>query len=209
MTVNDYFDKIYYLNLAKDTDRNESILEEFAKYDITNFERIEGTIIDTIPDKSLWRNFNVDLLTDKYILGGLGCRATHLKAIKKAKEDGHKKILILEDDVKIMANPSTILKQNKVQLEKKGWDLLYFGGNIEPLYRSQVVGAYAYGVKDTLFDDIINMAEASGMEMDNFYAKIIQHMSYNHNISGRYNTILLQPFSTVMVYDFKSNIQND
>lgn len=209
MTVNEYFDKIYYLNLAKDTDRNESILQEFAKYNITNFERIEGTIIDTIPDRSLWRNFNADLLSDKYILGGLGCRATHLKAIKKAKEDGHKKILILEDDIKIMANPNTILKQNKVQLEKKGWDLLYFAGRIEPFYRSQVVGAYAYGVKSTLFDDIIYMAEASGMEIDNFYAKIIQHMSYNPNETGRYHTILLQPFGTVMVYDFPSNIQND
>lgn len=209
MTVNEYFDKIYYLNLAKDTDRNESILQELAKYDITNFERIEGVTLDSIPDKSLWRNFNVELLTDKYILGGLGCRATHLKAIKKAKEDGHKKILILEDDIKLMANPNTILRQNEALLKKKGWDLAYFAGKIEPFYRSQVVGAYAYAVKNTLFDDILNMAEASGMEIDNFYAKIIQHMSYNLNENGKYNVALLQPFGTIMVYDFKSNIQND
>ena len=36
--VNEYFDKIYYLNLAKDTDRNQSMLDQFAKFDITNFE---------------------------------------------------------------------------------------------------------------------------------------------------------------------------
>ena len=208
MTLNDYFDKIYYLNLAKDTDRNQSILEELAKYDITNFERVEGIVVDTIPDQSLWRNFNIDAINTKYILGSIGCRLTHIKAIKKAKEDGHKKVLILEDDIKFMANPNTILKQNRVQLEKKGWDLAYFGGSIEPLYRSQVVGAYAYAVKDTLFDNIIYMAEASGMEIDNFYAKVVQHMSYNYNVPGKYNVALLQPFNSVVVHDFKSNIRN-
>lgn len=206
MTLNECFDKIYYLNLAKDTDRNENIQKEFAKFDITNYERIEGEIITEIPDQSLWRNLNKDKISDKYILGSLGCRATHIKAIKKAKEDGHKKVLILEDDVKFLANPNNILQRNPILLSKN-WDMLYFGGLIEHHFRSQIVGAYAYGIAESLYDEVIYMAEASGMEIDNFYAKIVYHMSYNYNHSGRYDVKTLHPFGTIVVDSFKSNIQ--
>jgi D-glycero-alpha-D-manno-heptose-7-phosphate kinase len=59
----------------------------------------------------------------------------------------------------------------------------------------------------TIIDDIINMAIPSGMEMDNFYAKIIQHMSYNHNHNGKYNIFGLTPFNTIVQNkDFESNI---
>jgi hypothetical protein len=209
MTVNDYFDKIYYLNLAKDTDRNQHILDQFAKHGITNFERIEGVVYDEIPDGYLWRNFNINKLKKEYILGSLGCRVTHIKAVQKAKDDGHKKILIFEDDIKILLNLDNILVSNIPQMAK-GWDMMYFGGKIEPNFRNQVVGAYAYGLKSNLFDNIIYMGSESGMEIDNFYAKVLQHMSYNYNESGKYNTILMQPFGSVKVdFDFKSNIQND
>lgn len=209
MTVNDYFDKIYYLNLAKDKDRNQHILDQFAKYDITNFERIEGIVYDDVPEGHLWRNFNIDRLTKGYVLGALGCRATHIKAVQKAKEDGHKKILMFEDDIKILSNLNNILVNNIQQLAN-GWDIMYFGGKIEPNFRNQIVGAYAYGLKSNLFDNIIYMGAESGMEIDNFYAKVLQHMSYNYNESGKYNTILMQPFGSIKVnFDFKSNIQHD
>jgi len=208
MTINECFDKVYYLNLAKDTDRNQHILDQFAKFNIINFERIEGIVYDSIPDPYLWRNFNKDKLTEKYIIGSVGCRTTHIKAIKKAKEDGHKKVLIFEDDIKFLSNPNNLLQRNEIQLNKN-WDMLYFGGMIEHHFRGQIVGGYAYAVKETLFDEIIYMAEASGMEIDNFYAKIIHHMSYNYNVSGRYDIGILQPFRTIIVDDFKSNIQND
>ena len=87
--------------------------------------------------------------------------------------------------------------------------MLYFGGLVEPFFRNQIVGGYAYAVKNTLFDDIINMANASGMEIDNFYAKIIQHMSYNYNQSGKYNIRVILPFNLVGHKFFNSNIQGD
>jgi len=86
--------------------------------------------------------------------------------------------------------------------------MFYFGGLVEHQYRGQVVGGYAYAVRNTLFDNIINMAIPSGMEIDNFYAKIIQHMSYNYNGSGRYNVLLLKPYNSIIVNEmFKSNIR--
>jgi hypothetical protein len=81
---------------------------------------------------------------------------------------------------------------------------------LEPEYRGQVVGGYAYAVKNTLFDDVLNLAIPSGMEIDNFYAKIIQHMTYIKNKSGRYNALMLQPENSIIVdVKFKSNIRDD
>lgn len=179
------------------------MLSQFKKFNISNFERYEAVVYDEVPDKSLWRNFiKVD---DKYVKGQLGCRESMLNIIKLSKERGYKNILILEDDCYILNDPSEVLMMNENNIALA--DMLYFGGLVEPQYRTQIVCAHACGIKEMLFDDIINMAVPSGMEMDNFYAKIIQHMSYNHNPSGKYNVLGLDPFNTIVQNKiFKSNI---
>lgn len=199
--INTYFDKIFYINLARDQNRNEYMLKQFEELGITNFERVEGVIYDTIPEKKLWRNF---IKTDtRYILSSLGCRDSHLKAIKISKERNYKQVLILEDDIYFTTTPEELFR---IGSWNSNWNMLYFGGLVETQYRNQIVGAYAYGVKDLVFDDIINMGISSGMEIDNFYAKIIQHMSYNP--TGVYNIDIVRPFNTVQVnYNFKSNIR--
>lgn len=204
ISLDSYFDKIFYINLKEDTNRNENILNEFAKFRIFNTERIEGEKIEKIPDEKLFRNFNKK--DEKYILGSLGARTSHLKCVKLAKERDYKRILIVEDDVNFAEDPNILLRQRSEILND--WDLLYFAGLIEPFFRNQIVGAYAYAVKHTLFDEILNMAEASGMEIDNFYAKILQHMSYNHNQSGKYNIRIILPFNTIIVNNkFQSHIR--
>jgi hypothetical protein len=201
--IDNFFDKIFYINLSKDIERNNNMLSQFQEFGITNFERYEAIVYDEVPDKSLWRNF---IKTDeKYIKGQLGCRESMVNIIKLSKKMGYKKILILEDDVSMLNDPSEIMRMNKNNIFMA--DMFYFGGLVEPHYRNQIVCAHACGIKDVLFDDIINMANASGMEMDNFYAKIIQHMSYNHNPTGKYNVFGLTPFNTIVQNkDFESNI---
>ena len=201
--IDNFFDKIFYINLSKDVERNDNMLSQFEEFKISNFERYEAIVYDEVPDKYLWRNFiKTD---DKYIKGQLGCRESMLNIIKLSKERGYKKILILEDDAYILNDPSEVMRMNKSNILMA--DMFYFGGLVEPQYRSQIVCAHACGIKDVLFDDIINMAAASGMEMDNFYAKIIQHMSYNYNSSGKYNVLGLTPFNTIVQNKtFASNI---
>ena len=81
--------------------------------------------------------------------------------------------------------------------------------NLEPFFRNQIVCAHAYGVNNKIFDNIIYMGESSGMEIDNFYAKVLQHMSYNNNQSGKYNIRIIQPFNQVVQdKNFISNIQD-
>jgi hypothetical protein len=194
------------MNLSKDIYRNENILAQFRKYNITNFERIEGTIFTEIPDKKIWRNFNNK--DEKYILANIGHRDSTLKIINISKERNYDKILILEDDIKITVDPNILLNRNENIIND--WDFLYFGGLMENFYRNQIVCAHAYAIRSILFDDIINMLPTSGMETDNFYAKIMQHMSYNHNKSGMYNTRIVFPFNTIIQdrIEYNSNIND-
>lgn len=212
--IDNYFDKVFYLNLDKDIDRNENILSQFKKYDINNFERISGVVFDEIPDKYLWRNFIderdaafhvLGLDKTKHILGQLGCRASHLSAIRVAKERGYKRIIIFEDDILILGNPNNIIKRNFELIN--GSDMSYFGGNLETYYHQHITLGHAYAILNTaLLDDILYMAEASGMEIDNFYAKVIHHMSYNYNTPAKYRISMLDPFNTIISdSSFKSN----
>ena len=204
MLLDQYFDKIFYINLAKDVDRNKHILRQFEKFNITNFERFDAISYSQIPDQHLWRNFNKK--DTKYILNSLGCRDSHLGIVKLAQSRGYKRILILEDDIVFNHNPHQLLELNEAILND--WDMLYFGGQVEHFFRNQIVGGYAYAINHTLYPDILNMGVASGMEIDNFYAKILHHMSYNNNQSGKYNIRMVQPFNTITVdFSFPSNIR--
>jgi GR25 family glycosyltransferase involved in LPS biosynthesis len=202
--INTYFDKIFYINLDKDVDKNTSILSLFKKQNITNFQRVSGHIYKKPTFEKDYRNFIKD--DTKYILGSLGCRDAHLEAIRLAKQNKYQRILILEDDIDILQDLNELITNNELILND--WDMLYFGGMVEPFFRNQIVGAYAYGVNSIVYDDILEMAVPSGMEIDNFYAKIIQKMSYNNNQIGKYRIRTIQPFNQIVVnYNFKSNIR--
>jgi GR25 family glycosyltransferase involved in LPS biosynthesis len=205
LTLDTYFDKIFYINLKRDTIRNQQIINELSKYNITNYERIDAIELTEIPTNDKFRNFNKT--NTKYILGQLSCRASHIKCVQIAKERNYSKVLILEDDIRFLQDPNTLLTINNNILSD--WDMLYFGGLVEPFFRNQIVCAHAYGISNKLFDNIIYMGESSGMEIDNYYAKVLQHMSYNNNQSGKYNIRIIQPFNQVVQdKNFISNIQD-
>jgi GR25 family glycosyltransferase involved in LPS biosynthesis len=137
--IDNFFDKIFYINLSKDVERNDSMLSQFEEFKISNFERYEAIVYDEVPDKYLWRNF---IKTDeKYVKGQLGCRESMLNIIKLSKEREYKNILILEDDCYILNDPSEIMRMNKNNIIMA--DMFYFGGLVEPQYRSQIVCAHA------------------------------------------------------------------
>jgi len=204
LSINTYFDKVFYINLKKDVVRNEHMIAQFEKFGITNYERIEAIALTDLPDIEQYRNFNKK--DHKYVVGGVACRASHKLCMQIAKQRHYKKWLVLEDDSTILQSPDLLLFNNRQILDD--WDMLYFGGLIEPHYRNQIVCTHAYAVRNTIVDDIINMCDASGMEIDNFYAKILHHMSYNYNQSGKYNIRIITPFNQVIQStSFHSNIK--
>jgi GR25 family glycosyltransferase involved in LPS biosynthesis len=205
VNVDSYFDRVLYINRASDELRNMSMLAQFNQWNITNFERVEAVELSELPDPLEYRNFIKHDI--KYRLGSLSCRASHLKCVRLAVKMKWQRILILEDDAVFLQDPSELLTRNQAILND--WDVLYFGGLVEPFFRNQIVCAHAYALKSSVYLDIIEMGAKSGMEIDNFYAKVLQHMSYNHNQSGKYNIRILLPFNQVVQdKSFLSNIQN-
>ena len=204
VSMDTYFDKVFYINLKKDTERDRHMVTQFQKCGIKNYERVEAVELAALPGPGAYRNF---IRTgERYILGQLSCKASHLLCIGKAKDRGYKKIMVFEDDAVFLQNPGRLLLENYHTLG--AWDMLYFGGLVETFYRGQIVCTHAYGLSSVLFDDILNMAGPSGMEIDNFYAKVIQHMSYNNNKSGKYDIKMISPFNAIIQGNqFKSNIQ--
>ena len=207
ITINTFFDKVFYINLDHDVERNEQMIAQFKKYGITNYERISGTVLNEIPSKMYWRNFNIERLNKKYILGGLGARNSHWRITQIAIERGYEKILIFEDDVIFQMDPNELLRANVENL--KDWDMLFFGGHEEHHFNGQIVLAHAYGLNRKLIEETYHMLPASGMEVDNFYAKILFHMSYNYRPGGKYLVKKIYPFNTIIQNNlYQSNIQS-
>ena len=102
---NDNKDKInfpiLYINIEKNKDRNENILNEFKKHNIKNFKRIDAVYgnnynfnKDDIGDFKFINNFSKE-----FTKAELGCTLSHIKAIKYAYENNLGTVLILEDDI--------------------------------------------------------------------------------------------------------------
>jgi glycosyl transferase family 25 len=113
-TLNDYFDKIYCINLDRRKDRWNTVKTQFEKHNIEvlRFDAIDGKNLNPNPYLSL---------------GALGCLISHLSILKDAYENNFDKILITEDDVEFCDNLNFKFFQYENQLPK--WDILYFGAN--------------------------------------------------------------------------------
>ena len=115
-TLNDYFSKIYCINLDRRTDKYEQCLEEFEKIKIT-VERISA--IDGI------QYFKTGIHKNA---GAYGLLLTNIKIIEEARLNNYKNILILEDDVKFIENFNEKFN-SKIDSLPNNWNLLYLGGN--------------------------------------------------------------------------------
>ncbi len=221
--IDEVFDMVYYINMKHDTHRDENMKAFMKEHNIKRYSRVDGQVVDHKDvNPHLYRNFNMDELAalkegetrsswaERYINGGLGCRRSHLLAISNAKQNNYKQILIFEDDIE-----STEFLLNDLLLTNIGnieqFDMLFFGGMEEQHFRNQIVQTHAYGLNEILYDDILMMADASGMEIDNFYAKIIQQMSRNDRRGGQYIVKKVEPFNSIVQRcdKFESNINTE
>jgi GR25 family glycosyltransferase involved in LPS biosynthesis len=116
ITIDEYFDEIYCINLRSRPERLLSFKKNFHNLGtsrITFFEAIDGSTLD-IGDWKLTR-------------GALGCTLSHVAIYKDALEKKHSKILVLEDDAVLGRNFRKALTKLIVTV-KDEWDLLYLGG---------------------------------------------------------------------------------
>ena len=163
-TLNNYFDKIYCINLDKRKDRWQKCQEIFKKLNI-EVERISA--VEGHP-----KNIKVYHSILKKRAGLVGCHLSHLKCIKLAKENNFKNVLILEDDIEF--DNAFISKFSKLVLPDD-WKLLYLGGNnnvgnpiliefSKHVYQTKnTMAAHSYAIDNTIYDELIDLL----IKMDN------------------------------------------
>ena len=117
-TLNDYFTKIYVINLDRRPDRLQQCQIEFNKIN-ASVERVPAIDGKLIPNTT-----------------GMGSRekaclavtTKHVQLIEDAILNEYSNILIFEDDVKFIDDFNEIFNE-RIKFLPEDWDLLFIGGN--------------------------------------------------------------------------------
>lgn len=97
LKFNNFIDiPVYYINLSQSIDRENHMLEQINKYNISNTFRVEA--VNGSQDKSInYFNDFINLSSSE-----IGCTLSHLRAIKTAYDRNEQYALIVEDDVSFL-----------------------------------------------------------------------------------------------------------
>jgi len=186
-TINNFFDKVYLINLKRRPDKLKTSSDLLKKLNI-EFEVFEAVdFCDGIPADYYIQPVPESFLT-KVQPGAFGCLMSHLEIIKDAKEKGYNKIFIFEDD--IAADDSFPIQFNtKVKDLPSDWKLFYLGASghtgvpkkpitehISQTFESFTTGSY--GVHSSIYDRILEEYKTPCRTIDQFYVRAIQQ-EYN------------------------------
>jgi len=191
--INTSIDRIFYINLDKDVERNAHMLEQFAKHNITNYERfpaIEGTL-EMAQTYNFFGPFNHEVgqngcdrltcpLCIRYKKGSVGCLLSHRRIFEMAKERRYQHIIILEDDVEFVDNFGAKFAEQVSRFVKDVgyWNILYLGfGGYEKNPKNVLIndylmkiiggyGAYGYMINSNIFDYLILNIDYARVEID-------------------------------------------
>lgn len=158
MTVKDYFDRIFIINLPHRTDRRRGIEDELRKAQMP----LEPGKVEIFP------GIRPDSAEKFPSIGCRGCFLSHLGVLKKARDLGLKNVLVFEDDCII--HPRFLAEQHALveQLRQSNWGMVYFGhieqvGERNPAhlipYTKPMICAHFYGVNAPTLPGIIEFME--------------------------------------------------
>ena len=122
-------DQIVFINLHSRKDRLESISRFLSECNIPTDKITRFSAVDREQQKPLTASI---LMNSNSTLpgGALGCTWSHIGVLKLAKENGWKRILVLEDDVEPITTPKTFMIDLVEGLrETKKYDVLMLGWN--------------------------------------------------------------------------------
>lgn len=96
----------YYINLDRSTDRKEKLEQEFRRYGIKNYTRIQAVDRDQLknPKKGKINGIKYDI---QYEMRSheIAITLSHFLAVKKAYDNGDEKAIIFEDDINFSLYP--------------------------------------------------------------------------------------------------------
>ena len=191
-------DEVYCISLQKNKANWDNILKNITANGFPNcgiFEAINGS---QYRDKNLenmvgiWERYilknNLDRTNHEQFnkFGALGCYMSHVGIWQDAKAKGHKKILVLEDDVTFENNFIEEL-QKRIEYIPKDYDVLFL--DVLKCYESQAVnkyfkkilslffGTHSYIITSNAMDDMLKTVFPVEMQID-------AYMAYSGNISN-------------------------
>jgi len=181
MILNDFFDKVFVINLDHRIDRWEKVVDRFKSINLNDYERFSA-----IKSQEGWE----------------GCKLSHLSIIKIAKERGYKNFIVFEDDFLLHDNFENLLKDTLSQLPNN-WDMFYLGGNtsyskykelISPniIKLDSVLTTHCYAMKETLYDRVLNEANKMSPQRDFFRGQAID-VYYSQFICKDSNVYIAEP----------------
>ena len=154
-TLNDYFDKIYCINLDDRKDRMVDAEKQFHKHDLSveRVPAIKGS------------NMNLDF-PPEIKEGAVGCALSQLFILKFAKQVNARTFLLIEDDIEFDEDLND--KFDKYYSEvPKDWDMIYLGGQhfhgmnltqvSEHIFKCEyTLAAHSVAFKHTVYDRFID-----------------------------------------------------
>jgi GR25 family glycosyltransferase involved in LPS biosynthesis len=160
-----FFDKIYYINLDKRTDRRTHMEEQLKRFNLsaTRVGAMDGT---SLP----WSNEQYGPQTTFWTPGALGYCISYSCTIADALKGNSQRVLILDDDAVLLPNFYEVL-QKAFQTLPDDWHMLYLAANhgqnkpsateriSENIYRMKgSVGSHAIIINRPAFEPILNFA---------------------------------------------------
>jgi len=165
--LNEYFDKIYCINLDRRPDRWKHCADLFAREGL-NVQRF------TAIDKN-------DISGNGAITSGqLACMSSHRAIMIDAINNKYDKILILEDDV-VFENGLDKFFADNVDNVPNDWKFLYLGGNHlnglskinDNIYRMvSSLATHAYGLRTEIIPTILEFIREPQYPIDIYYAQL-------------------------------------
>lgn len=182
--INKFVDKIYLINLERRQDRFKKIYNKLSKFNI-KFERFSAIDGSKIGVRDEW----IQLLENGSKIsspGAYGCLMSHLQIIKQAKQNKFSKILIFEDDIIFHKEFNNELR--KINNVPHDASIIYLGASQfksanknfinSSCYKAfDTFGTFAYIIKDSMYDILIDIFEKKQYDLDYLLCVIQKHFS--------------------------------
>ena len=189
---NKYFDGIYCINLDNRKDKWAKSERVFNRWGL-KVERFSAKSPRDSEVDYYWKKLNYLEPNDSIRrskkemtkIGEVGCFLSHFSIIKKAKEEGKKKILIFEDDVIFRKTFDKDIRFLKILQDD--WAMLYFGASqydwkgVRPhsnkfYYSKNTDGTFAYAINLDYYDQIYNALSKVSHPIDWDYRVGVQNV---------------------------------
>ena len=163
--INEAFPHKVCINLDRRSDRWQQMQLKFDRHGITSvrkFRAFDGCILDLPED---WI----------HTPGAYGCLLSHVQVVEEARRRGLPHVLIFEDDAVFDPQLQDKFASYFGQVPQD-WHMLFFGAlhKDEPIQVSENVAritransTYAYVLRDTVFDDFIELNRRAETVLDN------------------------------------------